>query len=579
MSVATQPTEKLYLKVEAVNIYATILDTSQLSVIRGSSNIIKNAIEELSNIEDLREKKSDIEGKLIPITTGGSIGIFKMENAVDQDKLICTVREFLTKSVGGLGKYFTFVVNTVTASTYLEAKEALIALGRHSQLNQLSLPAPGVIDNPNGICAYNGFLPTVQKSQLPNTANENASESVNQRFQKGRKLRTSIYFEGKDKSSNEAQYQLSQDLHQLAGTHPTLSLNGKIAVIYADGNSFGKIQREAIENACKQGSESSQEDAQKSYDDELKKIRQDYQKRLIDLFVTRQPELKGNEKTTPIQVETLLWGGDESTIVVPAWLGFDVLQHFFEHHKNKTLNGHPITFSAGMVLCSAKTPIQKAQQLAIELADNIKEQPNGRQFNLFDYAVLESIDYFVEDSIEDFWKKQFHTQAKCRRPIGYQESASLDEALKAALDALPRHRVYYFVKTFLPLPVEAFELQENLTPERVQEQKMLAQKEHEAQQLENTTKFQHRTQLVNNIYTDLVNGLNAESKDILEKLGSIFQYLPKEKKKEKKNKEEEKLAHLTHENPYFWIHLLELYDYLAPEAPNNSNTQHQSEEQ
>ncbi len=566
MSVATQPTEQLYLKVEAVNIYATILDTSQLSVIRGSSNIIKNAIEELCNIEDLREKRSDIEGKLVPVTTGGSIGIFKVENAVDQGKLICTVKEFLTKSVDGLGKYFTFVVNTVTASTYLEAKEALIALGRHSQLNQLSLPAPGVVDNPNGICAYNGFLPTVQKSQLPNTANENASESVNERFQQGRKLRTSIYFEGQDKYSNEAQYQLSQDLHQLAGTHETLSLNGKIAVIYVDGNGFGKIQRDAIKAA------SDQEDAQKSYDDELKKTRQDYQKRLIDLFVERQPELEGNEKTTPIQVETLLWGGDESTIVVPAWLGFDVLQHFFEHHKNKTLNGHPITFSAGMVLCSAKTPIQKAQKLAMELADNIKEQPNGRKHNMFDYAVLESIDYFVENSLKEFWVKQFHAQGQKRRPLAYQEKAALNEALQSAIEALPRHRIYYLVKTFLSLPIERLAIQKDLTPEKIKKHKTLAQEELEDEQNEGKVEYLHRTQLVNNIYTDLVNGLNTENKDILEKLSSIFQYLPTQEN-------QKELAHLTHENPYFWIHLLELYDYLAPKTPNNSNTQSKSEEQ
>ncbi len=566
MSVATQPTEQLYLKVEAVNIYATILDTSQLSVIRGSSNIIKNAIEELCNIEDLREKRSDIEGKLVPVTTGGSIGIFKVENAVDQGKLICTVKEFLTKSVDGLGKYFTFVVNTVTASTYLEAKEALIALGRHSQLNQLSVPAPGFEDSPNGICAYNGFLPTVQKSQLPNTANENASESVNERFQQGRKLRTSIYFEGQDKYSNEAQYQLSQDLHQLAGTHETLSLNGKIAVIYADGNRFGKIQRDAIKAA------SDQENAQKIYDDELKKIRQDYQKRLIDLLVARQPGLEGNEKTTPIQVETLLWGGDESTIVVPAWLGFDVLQHFFDHHKNEKLNNQPITFSAGMVLCTAKTPIQKAQQLAIRLADDIKEQKNGREHNLFDYAVLESIDYFVESTLQDFWKKQFHAQGEKRRPLAYQEKAALNEALQSAIEALPRHRIYYLVKTFLSLPIERLAIQKDLTPEKINKHKTLAQEELEHEQNEGKVEYLHRTQLVNNIYTDLVNGLNTENKDILEKLSSIFQYLPTQEN-------QKELAHLTHENPYFWIHLLELYDYLAPKTPNNSNTQSKSEEQ
>lgn len=41
---------KSYLKIEAVNIYNTILDTNQLSVIRGSSHLLKDAIEKIEHV-------------------------------------------------------------------------------------------------------------------------------------------------------------------------------------------------------------------------------------------------------------------------------------------------------------------------------------------------------------------------------------------------------------------------------------------------------------------------------------------------------------------------------------------------
>jgi hypothetical protein len=135
-------------------------------------------------------------------------------------------------------------------------------------------------------------------------------------------------------------------------------------------------------------------------------------------------------------LETLLWGGDEVLWVVPAWLGWHVVQTFFRvvsagaadqraaapprsvavrpaaaKHEIRNLDDKRkkapapapaqqevpgldelvLTYSAGLVFCHAQAPIRRIWDLAEQLTREAK-QARDRNKNAIAYVVLESFD-------------------------------------------------------------------------------------------------------------------------------------------------------------------------------------------
>ena len=128
-----------------------------------------------------------------------------------------------------------------------------------------------------------------------------------------------------------------------------------------------------------------------------------------------------NNENPIIRLETLLWGGDELTFVAPAWLGFELLQNFYQTVEMK-LKGEKqaFTHAAGIVFCHAKSPIRLMRQLANALADHNKNNyPDGREYNYWDYIILESTDYPSNNNIDDFFTQQYASLGieKDRKPL------------------------------------------------------------------------------------------------------------------------------------------------------------------
>jgi hypothetical protein len=108
-----------YLRIEGVNLNYVLEDTNQLSVIRGGSLLLRQAVK-------------DIEAKfpaLRKISTGASVGLFQFE--AEDEKEAKGLRD--EKIVGFLSKdwrykHFTFVVDVQAASdNFLSNKEAVLA--------------------------------------------------------------------------------------------------------------------------------------------------------------------------------------------------------------------------------------------------------------------------------------------------------------------------------------------------------------------------------------------------------------------------------------------------------------------
>jgi GNAT superfamily N-acetyltransferase len=189
-------------------------------------------------------------------------------------------------------------------------------------------------------------------------------------------------------------------------------LNDKMAVLYLDGNGFSGIQQDLINAACegKSGDELDEAaiEAQKKFDKTLKDYRAQFLRTLLEKATTdtdgawkngndrARKDLDGDESadtlTGRIRLETLLWGGDEIMMVMPAWQGWAVARLFLEESKDWAIEGHPLHHALGLVFCNHKAPIHRITKLARDLADHAKDVV-GRDGSSLAYQVLESFDH------------------------------------------------------------------------------------------------------------------------------------------------------------------------------------------
>jgi hypothetical protein len=417
-----------YLMVEAVNIEAAVFDTSQLSIIRGGSYLLTRAIIAVA-------AHPRYEKQLRTLSIGASSGLFLVENGEQADELSDQIAHWLSNH--HRYRYFTFVVEVCTADSLGHAREILLAKLRFRQLRHISMvpdpgPSPQAADP--GPCGVDGCR--IADGKVAIRLNEQpvkVSASVRERLYQGRRLRSGLYLRLLQRNLHQQEDQrllldirkrlhnvgFSDDLQTLAACDRFDKLNNKMAVIYLDGNGFGAIQRRQATTVA----------GQIAFDEGLRQLRA---RLLADLLAPLIPDhdadghsewceacvpASSRKERAMLRFEILLWGGDEMTLVVPAWLGFDLLQRFYAHSHDWIL-GEPLTHAGGIVFCQAKTPIGTVRQLAQRLAEDIKESHyQGRSGNWFDYLVLESIDYPVEKELQQFHQRRYGGIVDQRQPM------------------------------------------------------------------------------------------------------------------------------------------------------------------
>ena len=530
-----------YLLVEGVNLDASINDTDQLSIIRGSSFLYKNLVDELSHT---------FRDQLTSISTGASAGLFQIAPTASAAKLAQEISNFCNQHPAY--QHLSVLIEHCVADNILQAKQRLQTQLRWRQLNALSqVPdkqnqrhpfTAHTVSQLEGVrIAGEGLTRTLQNSKRA------LSLSEQQRWQEGVKQKRNYYATIAQDSDPAFAEQLNDfgfaaTLEDLCACQDYSQLNGKMAVIYSDGNGFGQRQFDYLTQAiarCEDGVA-----AQRRFDDNLQQQRADFLTTTLRDFVQEKyPHgLDTNDDGQRIiRLETLLWGGDEMLFVLPAWLGFEVLQQFYAKAEQWQLSdGKPLTHATGIIFCKAKTPIRIIRHLAERLANRVKDQCSREQ-SAWDYMVLESVDYPTHTDLDDYFAKRYTPKLAALRPSGHfikkDQWPLLKEQLVQLLQFTTAHQLFQLTEKIQQYggagayPWQDLSKREDdektapLSEQEIQEQRLLAVMPSQAQ----------RAQFI------------ELSASVAEGLFSLDIQQPAER-------------------AWFWLHLMELWNYLDPKA-------------
>ena len=369
-----------YLRVEAQNFSNTLFDTDNMSVIRGGSMKLRNAITSVGTLLGTRATR---------VRVGAEAAVFRMGSA--DDALVCMkeARQLLAREA----PEFTIALATATADTDALGIDKTAAAVRWTQGRsaRLVVPAPAKTLE---ICPLTRVRPadTAFDGEPPIL-----SSSAATRKRDGQDLKQKFYTSEVGPELADG-LQLVNDLQELSKAGPYPAIDGKMAVLSMDGNSFGKI------GASLKGEDS------RHFDQHLKSLRKRLLTRILNFMTESKVLPRERARDGRLRLEVLLWAGDEFQLIVPAWLGVPLLQEVFAEtstwRAGAGADSDPLTLSAGLLICSHKMPIHRALHLAeqIQLRAKSKAKLGPVPVNAWDYLVLESLDYPATMNIDQFWQ-------------------------------------------------------------------------------------------------------------------------------------------------------------------------------
>ncbi len=400
-----------YLRIEAVNFDTFLGDTHDLSTVRGGGLLLLEAVEQdlahrasggAHSVEDLRLQK---------IYSGASIGLFSFDAADSAAAEKCRERVEAHLHQGALSEA-TLMVDLVPEgqSSVKHLLAALMTRNRRRQLTSPTLVMPAPVGDQ--VCEVNDLHPAVQwvdrkgASAVPaNQKKIQVSSKVLDRREYGVEQKYHFY-----KRTGTLHEEYVNELDQLTDCPGQGLLHHKLALIYLDGNDFGKIVRD-----CNTVGRIQQ------FSELLQGNQNAFLRHVLDQALADPSWLwSGNvitnggqhlRKERAIRLDTLLWGGDEIIWVVPAWKGWWMLAEFFRTFGH--VDGKPVgvsfapkpkderalTHGASIVFAHHHAPIHRLTNLAKHLAEAPKKRgkKDTPTTNWFTYQVLESFDHLGSD--------------------------------------------------------------------------------------------------------------------------------------------------------------------------------------
>lgn len=342
-----------YLRIKGVNFSTTVYDTQDLGATQGAS---------LALLEAPRRVAKELG--LETVWQGASQGVFRV--AADRAEAVAqSVRHFLrTESPF---RQLCFVVDVA------EDEERAAALNRFRQMRELSVPLPASVGR--GCCPVDRVRPGTE-AETKDDNDVSVSASVRERRDYRRARRQSFYQDEIGLEIPDEDWErFAHSFHDIVAKYPAdtpeakhnppsnvpEALHNKMAVLYFDGNHFGKIRDNL---------------GAKAFGDLLKPLRRDLMQRILEV-------VPGGVR----RIETILWGGDEMMWVVPSRQVWPVLSTIFQQIGSWP---HGMTHAGGVVVCHHKTPIRQVVALAKGLADRAKSVT--REANAIQMEILESLD-------------------------------------------------------------------------------------------------------------------------------------------------------------------------------------------
>jgi len=429
------------LRVEAVNLGHFVYDTNKIQPTRGGSFLLLDSVQQLAG-------KTIAGVKLEKITTGASIGLYRFtaDNGVKPEDVADEALKVLNTATGN---HATFAVAYVKDTG--DFKKDLLLLQTKVRWQQYQQPTLILPEEKSAKeeCAYDGVRPGVVKIPTPQGKILSTSDSVSHRKTEGGKLRERIYSRILNK---EITCKFTEDIEELAAPNNMGNLDNKIAFIYLDGNKFTKIRTELC------GSAKDLTDFGNAVENPRKKFLQQLLERAVS-----DDDFQNNKS---IRLETLLWGGDELEIIIPAWKGWDVLHDFFDTMKYvnfiKEAPGEkaPLTHAGGIVFCNCKAPIREIRRMAHELSDmakdaikpafatieSIKTQVSHEKHDTFHFLALESFDT-VGGKIKPFAQTYFGKTIWQNMRLNKEDMDKLYEAIDTMKkNGFPRNKIFDIVR-------------------------------------------------------------------------------------------------------------------------------------
>ncbi|MGY3436801.1 hypothetical protein [Marinovum sp. KMM 9879] len=334
----------MYCHIEGVNFDATVFDTQDISTIRGSSLLL----EDLHHVFGLGLSPYRPE----KVEFGGAKALFRLPNGTDEPAVRQTISEVMAKApwchmsvVYGFG----------------DTPETALRAARIMQYQSWSVPDPG--DAGERPCALDLKRPAQVEIANPSGGKRLVSHSVAARRQQGTRARPDFL--------NRDGFRTPYDFDEMLG-NPTgvpEMIQGKMAVIYADGIG-GSTLRGAYNDKT-------------AFSDAMKDMRQTLAEALNDWAETPGVHREAGTWIVP-RFDTLLWGGDDMTFVMPAWLAlpflhifFDVTEHYMFRPQGGT--GRKLHHRAACIIANKKTPIRQMRALAQNAEVQVKSALEARQ--------------------------------------------------------------------------------------------------------------------------------------------------------------------------------------------------------
>ncbi len=395
----------MLIKVEAINIYDFVDDADNLSAIRGGGLMLLEMPAKFG--EWLRR-----QGEVKRLTEGASKAVFRFtprDGSLDVRK---AGREWLTQeyphaTVG-------LAVLEKESGRFFTDDEALTSEIRTQQMRSFSVAGLPVREGP-GVCEWDHVRPaTVER--IAKDSRVVLSRSTAERFDHGRTQKRAFLHEH---AEIRGEWEYTWDMDELSNWPEAGRLHHKVAVFYADGNSFTKMLRQALDKTPPE--------RQEQVIDDFDKHLQGKRKEFLAALQEGTSEPHWQTEAGARRVEVLLWGGDELMLVVPAWCGWETAELFCAVMAGADYRKHGVEIrirhGMGIIYAHHKAPIHALRSLVRDLAE---ESKTDRERNRLSYLVLESFDHVGENL------KQFRASRR---------QAGIDLALCADGKALEQMRL------------------------------------------------------------------------------------------------------------------------------------------
>jgi hypothetical protein len=415
---------------EAVNLDNLFSDCHDLSTTRGGGLAVLRLGEAVAKV---LSAESEIE----LISASASHGIMIVSGASAE-----SVEDRVRRIVNGL-PLMNHATVMVAACDHHEDEFNIRLAQLKTRIRWAQMQSPSVVYpelHGHRVCQIDGIRPASRtEHRLKDKNKTELSAFTHERRQLGRDQKRAL-----------VDFPVVSDLNQIGDPGPLKVGNaaGKIAVLRFDGNGFGKT----VESCGKS---------------ELKAFSQGRvaeQKNFVESLVA------GPEWFTPAgeaRLEVVVYGGDEVTIIVPAWLGWRALRTFY---SQKFDSG--ITYGGGLVFCHSNAPIHSIKQLANELTDKAKEyaeQSPSRGNAKGNYAVYQPLESFDAIGRElDVWMAKRYPPAVGGLQaaiLGIEEISILADQMSYWKKAMSKRKLYKVVGEILrgdPKPWSPAELNREL---------------------------------------------------------------------------------------------------------------------